>query len=251
MGFNRDLQPTAAIRGHLQFTHTGLVTANYFITPLGYGLRKASDKYDVKLAHHSLVNNLPNGSLLLGIQARQNTIDVLSKMVEGVDLDECAERRRVLDHAFVDATDLGLLGDRRDHRTRPLATLATRARDRDQARVVDADLRSRLLLDRTDRLALRPDDLADLRRVDLDGEDARRVLRKLRPGCGNRLLHLVQDVEARPLRPLRAVASLAVLTGLLLVASQAMAQQHVAVSDRGVVLGHALCDDVLGALHLN
>ncbi|WP_327148026.1 ATP-binding protein [Nocardia sp. NBC_01329] len=91
MGFNRDLQPTAAIRGHLQFTHTGLVTATYFINPLGYGLRKASDKVDVKMAHHALINSLPNGSLLLGIQARQNTIDVLSKMVEGVDLDECED----------------------------------------------------------------------------------------------------------------------------------------------------------------
>ncbi|MFI5715835.1 ATP-binding protein [Nocardia sp. NPDC051750] len=91
MGFNRDLQPTAAIRGHLQFTHSGLVTATYFINPLGYGLRKAGDKFDVKMAHHALISNLPNGSLLLGIQARQNTIDVLSKMVEGVDLDECED----------------------------------------------------------------------------------------------------------------------------------------------------------------
>ncbi|WP_280461253.1 ATP-binding protein [Nocardia carnea] len=91
MGFNRDLQPTAAIRGHLQFTHSGLVTATYFINPLGYGLRNAADKFDVKLAHHALINNLPNGSLLLGIQARQNTLDVLSKMVEGVDLDECVD----------------------------------------------------------------------------------------------------------------------------------------------------------------
>ncbi|ONM46343.1 ATP-binding protein [Nocardia donostiensis] len=91
MGFSRDLQPTAAIRGNLQFTHSGLVTATYFINPLGYGLRKASDKFDVKLAHHSLINNLPNGSLLLGIQARQNTIDVLGKMVEGIDLDECED----------------------------------------------------------------------------------------------------------------------------------------------------------------
>lgn len=89
MAFERDLQPTAAIRGNLQFAHSGLVTATYFINPLGYGLRKASDKYDVKAAHHALITNLPNGSLLLGIQARLNTLDVLSKMVEGVDLDEC------------------------------------------------------------------------------------------------------------------------------------------------------------------
>ncbi|WP_454199630.1 ATP-binding protein [Nocardia sp. Marseille-Q1738] len=91
MALGRDLQPTAAIRGNLQFTHSGLVTATYFINPLGYGLRKASDKHDVKAAHHALVTNLPNGSLLLGIQARLNTIDVLTKMVEGVDLDECED----------------------------------------------------------------------------------------------------------------------------------------------------------------
>lgn len=91
MGLGQDLQPTAAIRGNLQFTTMGLVTATYFISPLGYGLRKASDKHDVKLAHHALINNLPDGSLLLGIQAQLNTRDVLSKMVEGVDLDECED----------------------------------------------------------------------------------------------------------------------------------------------------------------
>ncbi|MQY23648.1 ATP-binding protein [Nocardia macrotermitis] len=91
MAFERELQPTAAIRGNLQFTHSGLVTATYFINPLGYGLRKPSDKFDVKMAHHSLITNLPNGSLLLGVQARLNTIDVLTKMVEGIDLDECED----------------------------------------------------------------------------------------------------------------------------------------------------------------
>ena len=91
MAFERDLQPTAAIRGNLQFTHSGLVTATYFINPLGYGLRKAGDKFDVRAAHHSLINALPDGSLLLGIQAHLNTLDVLSKMVEGVDLDECED----------------------------------------------------------------------------------------------------------------------------------------------------------------
>ncbi|MEV0297666.1 ATP-binding protein [Nocardia sp. NPDC050710] len=91
MAFGRDLQPTAAIRGNLQFTHAGLVTATYFINPLGYGLRKATHKFDVKQAHHALVTSLPNGSLLLGIQAELNTLDVLSKMVEGVDLDDCED----------------------------------------------------------------------------------------------------------------------------------------------------------------
>ncbi|MGW4843058.1 ATP-binding protein [Nocardia brasiliensis] len=83
----RDLQPTAAIRGNLQFTTAGLVTASYLIEPMGYGLRGASDKSEVKQAHQTLINNLPDGSLLLGIQADLNVLDVLSKMVEGVDLD--------------------------------------------------------------------------------------------------------------------------------------------------------------------
>ncbi|WP_280454759.1 ATP-binding protein [Nocardia brasiliensis] len=87
--FGRDIQPTAAVRGNLQFTHAGLVTATYFINPLGYGLRRSSDKNEVKQAHHALINSLPGGSLLLGIQARLNTLDVLTKMVEGVDLEEC------------------------------------------------------------------------------------------------------------------------------------------------------------------
>ncbi|MFG1792739.1 ATP-binding protein [Nocardia sp. NPDC049149] len=89
--FERDIQPTAAVRGNLQFTHSGLVTATYFINPLGYGLRRSSDKMEVKQAHHALINNLPGGALLLGIQAGLNTIDVLTKMVEGVDLDDCED----------------------------------------------------------------------------------------------------------------------------------------------------------------
>ncbi len=63
----RDLQSTAAIRGNLQFTHGGLVTATYFMKPLDYGYRRASDKFAVKMAHHALITNLPDGSLLLGI----------------------------------------------------------------------------------------------------------------------------------------------------------------------------------------
>lgn len=87
----RDIQPTAAIRGNLQFTHAGLVTATYFMRPLDYGLRKATDKFSVKQAHHALITNLPNGSLLLGIQARLDTLDVLRRMVRGVDIDECQQ----------------------------------------------------------------------------------------------------------------------------------------------------------------
>ncbi|WP_307817896.1 ATP-binding protein [Nocardia acididurans] len=89
--FGTDLQPTTAIRGNLQFTRSGLVTATYFMQPLSYGFRSASDKFEVKSAHHALVNNLPVGSLLLGIQSRLDTLDTLGKMVEGIDLSTCAD----------------------------------------------------------------------------------------------------------------------------------------------------------------
>lgn len=84
----RDLQSTAAIRGNLQFTHGGLVTATYFMKPLDYGYRRASDKFAVKMAHHALITNLPDGSLLLGIEARMDTVEVLRKMVQGVEIEE-------------------------------------------------------------------------------------------------------------------------------------------------------------------
>lgn len=107
MATGRDIQPAAAIRGNLQFTHSGLVTATFFIRPLGYGLRKAADKYDVKQAHHALITNLPDGSLLLGIQARLNTLDVLRKMVQGVDLDVCVEYADEVIASFDRIEDIG------------------------------------------------------------------------------------------------------------------------------------------------
>src|SRR5690606_29887676 len=89
---------------------------------------------------------------------------------------------------------------------RPLATLAAHARDRDQAAVVNADLRARLFLDRADRLALWPDDLADLLRVDLNRDDPRRPLRQLAARLGHDLGHLAEDVQATLACPLERSA---------------------------------------------
>ncbi|NUS42822.1 MAG: hypothetical protein HOQ24_03895 [Mycobacteriaceae bacterium] len=89
MTTGRDLQPTTTIHGHLQFTHSGLVHATYFVTALPYGLCTANDKLDVRRAHRDLLDALPDGSLLLGLQARVDTIAVLRRMVRGVDLDSC------------------------------------------------------------------------------------------------------------------------------------------------------------------
>ena len=61
-----------------------------------------------------------------------------------------------------------------------VAELAVGRVDEDLALVVDVDLRLELLGQAADRLAALADEQADLRRVDLDREDARRVRRELR-----------------------------------------------------------------------
>src|SRR5690606_26963600 len=102
---------------------------------------------------------------------------------------------RALHYTLVDLADLRVLGDRGDHLPRPLSTLATRRGDRHRPIVIDVDRRARRLLDPADRLALRPDDLTDLRRVDLDRQDPRREAGQLGARRRDRLLHLVQDVH--------------------------------------------------------
>src|SRR5690606_1161131 len=86
---------------------------------------------------------------------------------------------------------------------RLLTALAARRGDGHRAVVLDVDRGARRLLDAADRLALGPDDLADLGRVDLDGDDPRSIRREFRTRLGDRLLHLVQDVQTRPVRPLQ------------------------------------------------
>ena len=66
--------------------------------------------------------------------------------------------------------------------------------DEDRAVVLDRDLGSGVFLDLVDHLALRADDLTDLVDWDLDGDDARCVLRHLLR-LGDRFVHLVENDE--------------------------------------------------------
>ena len=131
--------------------------------------------------------------------------DVQQSFDAGNDLDEGPERRRALHDAFVHLPHFRLLHDARHHVARALGGLAY-AGDRDQARVVDVDLGARLLLNAADRLALRADEIADFVGTDLDGDDARRVLRELRAWMRHRLLHDVEDVHPCLARLLQRLA---------------------------------------------
>src|SRR6185503_4989446 len=121
--------------------------------------------------------------------------DVQERFGSRQDLDEGAERRRALDEALVRIADDRLLRDRLHHLARTLHRLAADRRDGDRARIVDADLGARLVLNAADRLALGPDEIADLLGVDLDGHDARGVRREIRLGRRKRLVHLGEDVQ--------------------------------------------------------
>src|SRR5438445_9670714 len=120
--------------------------------------------------------------------------DVQQSFAAGNDLDKGPERRRALHDAFVHLPNFRLLHDAGHHVARALGGLAY-AGDRDQARIVDVDLGARLLLNAADRLALRADEIADFVGTDLNGDDARRVLRELRARMGHRLLHDIEDVH--------------------------------------------------------
>ena len=95
------------------------------------------------------------------------------------ELDERAEGRRLDDLAGELVADLDLLGHRADALGERLAQLAVGGVDEHLALVVDVDLRLELVRQAADRLAALADEQADLVRVDLDGEDPRRVRRQL------------------------------------------------------------------------
>ena len=98
-------------------------------------------------------------------------------------LDEGAELLDALHLAHVDAVQLHLAADVLDHPQRGLGGVVAGGEDGHLAVVLHVDLGAGLLLDAADDLAAGADDLADLLRPDLDGDEARRVGREARPGA--------------------------------------------------------------------
>src|SRR5205814_2217028 len=83
-----------------------------------------------------------------------------------------------------------------------LAGRAIDGADEDRAVVLDVDLSAGLFLNLLDVLAPRADELADLFRIDLDGEQARGPLADFRARLGQHLGHLVENDQARFAGPL-------------------------------------------------
>src|SRR5690606_8463792 len=92
--------------------------------------------------------------------------------------------------------DLGLLDDAEDPLLGGFDLREVAGRDLDHALVVDVHLGAGLGDDLADHLAARADDIADLRLVDGDRLDTRRVSGKLSTRGAQRLGHLAQDMSA-------------------------------------------------------
>ena len=116
------------------------------------------------------------------------------------DLDEGAEGGRVLDRALVDPPDLGFLDDRFDHLTCACSGLTGDRRDLHETAVIDIDLGPGFFLNGTDGFSFGPNDVADLRGIDLDAHDPGGVLRKVAPRLRECLIHVVEDVHPTLMR---------------------------------------------------
>jgi len=112
---------------------------------------------------------------------------------------ERAEIDDVHDLAVVDLADFGFLDNAEDPLLGGFDFINVARRDLDHAFIVDVDLGAGFSHDFADHLAAGADDVADLRLVDLDRFDARRVLGNFGAGRAQRLGHFAQDVRTASL----------------------------------------------------
>ena len=81
--------PTHTLVGNLRFTTSGTVWADYLVTGLSYGMRPEKEKCTVRLLHQALLRALRGESLLLGLTSQLDPRQVVERMLEGVDIEEC------------------------------------------------------------------------------------------------------------------------------------------------------------------
>ena len=83
--------PSRSMAANLRWTRSGSVWADWLLTGLPYGLRPTKDKHGVRALHQALFRALPGESMLLGINSGLDPAVVVSKMLDGVDLEDCPE----------------------------------------------------------------------------------------------------------------------------------------------------------------
>jgi hypothetical protein len=83
--------PSRSMAANLRWTRSGSVWADWLLTGLPYGLRPTKDKHGVRALHQALFRALPGESMLLGINSGLDPAVVVSKMLDGVDLEDCPD----------------------------------------------------------------------------------------------------------------------------------------------------------------
>src|SRR5689334_16923525 len=121
--------------------------------------------------------------------------DVHQAIAAREDRDEGAEVHQAHHLALVDAAHFDVRRDELDAPLRFAARLAADRRNLDGAVALDVDGRARLFGDLADDRPTLADDVADLLRVDLDGDDRGRPLRHVLAGLADDPVHLIEDVQ--------------------------------------------------------
>lgn len=83
--------PTTTLVENLRFTENGTVWADYLLEGVSYGLRPLKEKALIRQMHTHLFRGLTGESLLLGITSTVDPQQLVDKMLEGVDVDNCPE----------------------------------------------------------------------------------------------------------------------------------------------------------------
>src|SRR5207247_7240759 len=122
------------------------------------------------------------------------------------DFDERAKVGDARHFTRVDLADLGVFGHAANHRHGLCGAFTAGRRDKHRAIVLDVHFDVELLGDAAYHLAARPDDLANLLRIDLDDRHARRELAHLITRTGNDREHLLHNEHAAFTRLLKRLA---------------------------------------------
>lgn len=83
--------PTHTLIGNLRFTQHGTVWADYVVTGLSYGMRPGKEKRVVRQLHQALFRALGGEALLLGLTSGVDPRQLVERMMESVDPDQCPE----------------------------------------------------------------------------------------------------------------------------------------------------------------
>jgi hypothetical protein len=139
--------PTRSMAGNIRWTRSGTVWADWVLTGQPYGLRPVKDKQQVRGLHQGLIRALPGESLLLGICCGLDPAVVVSRMLDGVDLDSCPEWVAECEATLDSLDELGP-GQRVYWLSVPLGADRPSDRATEPVKAAAADLRDRLGLPR-------------------------------------------------------------------------------------------------------